>query len=540
MRVFNGASTASPAYFSVDGGNTKLADYGQISDPSDFLNSGVQGPNDPFNEFYTGSTLQTLTAVDIKQLDALGFHTATVATTVIEAFGSTSLVQVGSYFYLDSNSTGSGPQLKYGGSPVAAGQFGVWTPIGTEQTATGYEVAWKVTGADQYGVWNTDSSGNDIANTAVMSGASSTLESLETSFHQDLNGDGLIGVPPHVVIESFGSTSLVEVGQNFYLDNISNGSGPELKYAGAAFVAGQSGAWTPIGAEQTATGYEVAWKVTGADQYGVWNTDSSGNYVSNTAVMSGTSTALELLETSFHQDLNGDGVIGLPATVPTTVIEALGSTSLVEVGNNFYLNSISSGSGPELKYGGAAVAAGQFGGWTPIGTEQTATGYEVAWKVTGADQYGVWNTDSSGNYISNTAIMLGTSPALESIETNFHQDLNGDGVIGIPAAQAASAIPSSSQTVSVMNDTFVFRPGVGADAIESFVSTDTIELDGFSSVTNNALLTALNDAQTGQSQALFQSANGGHDTVINLGNHDSITLTNVHIYDLHASNFIIH
>ena len=36
--------------------------------------------------------------------------------------------------------------------------------------------------------------------------------------------------------------------------------------------------------------------------------------------------------------------------------------------------------------------------WTPIGAEQTASGYEVAWKVTGADQYTVWNTDSSGNY----------------------------------------------------------------------------------------------------------------------------------------------
>jgi YD repeat-containing protein len=34
----------------------------------------VQGPNDPFNEFYTGSTLQQLTAADLKQLDALGFH----------------------------------------------------------------------------------------------------------------------------------------------------------------------------------------------------------------------------------------------------------------------------------------------------------------------------------------------------------------------------------------------------------------------------------------------------------------------------------
>ncbi|WP_051383257.1 NF038122 family metalloprotease [Bradyrhizobium sp. WSM3983] len=74
VRLFQGSSTAPAAYFSLDGGNTKLADYGRNSDPSDFLNSGVQGPNDPFNEYYTGSTLQQLTTVDLTQLDALGFH----------------------------------------------------------------------------------------------------------------------------------------------------------------------------------------------------------------------------------------------------------------------------------------------------------------------------------------------------------------------------------------------------------------------------------------------------------------------------------
>src|SRR5260370_38195099 len=118
----DGANTAPAAYFSVDGGYTKLADYGQNSDPSDFLNSGVQGPNDPFNEYYTGSTLQSLTTVDKEMMDALGFHTITPVTTVIEALGSTSLVQAGSYYYLDSITTGSGPALKNGGCPVLPGQ----------------------------------------------------------------------------------------------------------------------------------------------------------------------------------------------------------------------------------------------------------------------------------------------------------------------------------------------------------------------------------------------------------------------------------
>ena len=58
----------------------------------------------------------------------------------------------------------------------------------------------------------------------------------------------------------------------------------------------------------------------------------------------------------------------------------------------------------ELSYQGAPVVDGQFdqfgGHWVPIGAEQTASGYEVAWKIVGADQYTVWSTDNSGNYLS--------------------------------------------------------------------------------------------------------------------------------------------
>src|SRR5205085_4326599 len=50
-RLFQGSATAPAAYYSLDGGVTKIADYGRTSDSSDFLNSGVQGSKDPFNEF---------------------------------------------------------------------------------------------------------------------------------------------------------------------------------------------------------------------------------------------------------------------------------------------------------------------------------------------------------------------------------------------------------------------------------------------------------------------------------------------------------
>ena len=210
--------------------------------------------------------------------------------TTIEAFGSTSLVEDGSFYFLHPNG-GSAVELSYAGAPVVDGQFdqfgGPWAPIGAEQTANGFEVAWKIAGADRYTVWNTDNSGNYVSSVFdVASGSSAAVESLETSFQQDLNSDGWIGPPPPppTVIENFGSTSLVSDGSNYFL-HPTGGSAVALSYGGSPVVAGQfdqfGGHWVPIGAEQTASGYEVAWKITGADQYTVWNTDSSGNYVSS-------------------------------------------------------------------------------------------------------------------------------------------------------------------------------------------------------------------------------------------------------------------
>jgi serralysin len=440
--LFSASATAPAAYFSIDGGNSKLADFGQGSDSGDFLNSGVQGSNDPFDEFYSNSTIQNLTSVDKELLDVLGFD-LTLPTIAIEANGSTRLTEVGTHFYL-YGSGGSGPSLKYASTDVMAGQFGSWTPIGAEvTTGSGYEVAWENGSADQYTVWNTDSSGNFLSDTlGVVSGIDYAFESLEPSFHQDLNHDGLIGLPKTVIADN-GTTSLTEVGNRFFLYADSNpGSGPSLKYAGADVVAGEFGPWTPMGAAVTASGYEVAWKNAGADQYAVWNTDGSGNLSSlATGVVSGSDYALESLEPSLKLDLNGDGLIG----PPKTVISDNATTSLTEVGNRFFLYADSNpGSGPSLKYAGMDVVVGEFGAWMPIGAAVTASGYEVAWKNAVADQYVVWNTDGSGNLSSlATGVVSGTSTASETLEPSFKLDLNGDGNIGVTVPSGAIAELSS-------------------------------------------------------------------------------------------------
>ena len=360
-----------------------------------------------------------------------------VIQTDTSSFGSTSLAEIGNNYFLFAAGGTTGPELQYNGAAVTSGEFGSWNPIGAVQTANGYEVAWKNTGTGQYTVWTTDSNGNYTGNLiGAVSGNSYALESLEPVFNQDLNGDGVTGLNPLVIqtdTSSFGSTSLAEIGNNYFLFAAGGTTGPELQYNGAAVTSGEFGSWNPIGAVQTANGYEVAWKNTSTGQYTVWTTDSNGNYTGNLiGAVSGNSYALESFEPVFNQDLNGDGVTGLNPLVIQTDTNSFGSTSLAEIGNNYFLFASGGTTGPELQYNGAAVTSGKFGSWNPIGAVQTANGYEVAWQNTSTGQYTVWTTDSNGNYTGNLiGAVSGNSYALESLEPVFNQDLNGDGSVGL-------------------------------------------------------------------------------------------------------------
>ena len=81
-----------------------------------------------------------------------------------------------------------------------------------------------------------------------------------------------------------------------------------------------------------------------------------------------------------------------------TIIESSGTTTLATDGTYYYLQ-IGNGPTVELSYNGAPVTVGEFGAWTPIAVQQTATGYEVALEEVGANLFGVWTTDASGNYV---------------------------------------------------------------------------------------------------------------------------------------------
>ena len=194
------------------------------------------------------------------------------------------------------------------------------------------------------------------------------METLETSFHQDLNGDGTIGPPPPTVVEAFGATILGISGNQYVMNPVAGGTGPALKFNGSTVTVGQFGAWTPIAAEQVSGGYEIAFKNSSLGSYIVWNTDSNGAYTASaTAVVAGSDFGLETLETSFHQDLNGDGRLSAVVDLGTSSADTLnltGQTAVTTVNLSSNTAQVSAGlNQPSLSFIGApdAITLGTAG-----------------------------------------------------------------------------------------------------------------------------------------------------------------------------------
>jgi hypothetical protein len=174
-------------------------------------------------------------------------------------------------------------------------------------------------------------------------------------------------------------------------------------------------------------------------------------------------------------------VVTAPALVIKTDTGSYGSTSLAELGNNYFLYASGTTTGPELNDGGTPVQAG--GAWAPIGAVETTSGYEVAWQLTGTNEFTIWNTDSDGNFISDTiGSVSGTSVALEQAETTFNQDLNGDGVFGLYAApgttiQISQPLGGTSGAATIGSQATLELAAGDSASITFATSTGLLKLD---------------------------------------------------------------
>ena len=382
VRSTSVGGTGSTAYFSVDNGVTKLGTWNNNpnnGDLGDWYPSGpAAGGHDAANDYSSPGVINAFSASDITLMQALGWTVASgPAAPAITSFSPDS----GTIGDRITNAT----ILILTGTAVANSTVNVYDGV----TLLGIATA-NASGAWSFTTGTLANATHSFTATDTVSGGTSPASATFA-----VMVDTAAPVAPTIATDAIVNTNEVMLtGAAEANCTVKVYDGTTL--LGSAITNG-SGAWS----------YTTSPLANGPHAFTATATDAAGN----------TSLASQPV----------DPIVG--TVVP---IETVGSTSLVEIGNNFFLDSISSGSGPELTVAGVAVTAGQYGGWTPIGAEQTATGYEIAWKVTGADQYSVWTTDSNGNYTSNGAIVSGTSATLESFETSFHQDLNGDGIIGVP------------------------------------------------------------------------------------------------------------
>ena len=338
--------------------------------------------------------------------------------------------------------------------------------------------------ADPYGkyvLWITDGTSagtSEVAVPGAYTGGSGLTPTDITAFQPP---------PAPITIATNGVTSLVQIGSQYELEAVSSGSGPFLKYQGSTVTAGEFPGWTPVGAEKTATGYEVAWSLLGANEYTVWNTDNNGAYTgAATGVLSGASYALQKLESSFGEDLNGDGTIG-PTVAKPPAASDFNKDSFSDI---LWQNTSGQAAVWELNGSnviGSALVGGNPGpSWKEIGTgDFNGDGKsDILWQ-NASGQAAVW--EMNGTTVSAAALIGGNpGPSWKEIGTG---DFNGDGHSDILWQNA-----SGQAAVWEMNGTNRVAGGsqpVGANPGPSWKEIGTGDFNG-----------------DGRSDILWQNANG--------------------------------
>ena len=246
-----------------------------VSFSGDFNNDGIVDT----------STAQSVT-IDAQKLQnvKLDFASDTYIPPAIETAGTTTLSLDSNGKYLAKNSTSS-INLKYNGNDFKPTTFAGWSIVGAEIVGTDVNQMWKSTGGQFWYSTNTNN-GNIITNVVRK----------EFEFQQDFNGNGQIGG-----IENAGTTTLSLNSAGKYTATNSNTT-IDLIYNGSNFGPTTFAGWSIIGAEIVGSDVKQVWK--NGSQYWYSTNTSTGNSVAD----------ISTYESSFEQDLNGDGVITRPAT----------------------------------------------------------------------------------------------------------------------------------------------------------------------------------------------------------------------------------
>ena len=149
----------------------------------------------------SAAQLITLESVYQQDLNLDGSIGSSVA--IIENTGNASLLHNNQGYQIQLQDQ-SIQLVRYQGQPVNRDTFAGWSAIAAESTDTGFRLIWEHTNG-QYGEWHTDREGNFQSSDSP---SAAQLITLESSFQQDLNLDGVIGSSA-AIIEDKGNVSLL-------------------------------------------------------------------------------------------------------------------------------------------------------------------------------------------------------------------------------------------------------------------------------------------------------------------------------------------
>ena len=135
------------------------------------------------------------------------------------------------------------------------------------------------------------------------------------------------------------------------------------------------------------------------------------------------------IENDYQQDFNNDGTIGTSSAYTTT--ETKGNITLAKdaSGHGFIKDSNSSSYIGITGGAGNSLGDNTWAGWSLIGAESINGTNKTIWKST-SNTFWIANHDSSWVLVGSEAGTK-TMTEIEAKETDFQQDLNNDGIIGI-------------------------------------------------------------------------------------------------------------
>ncbi len=352
--------------------------------------------------------------------------------------------------------------LQVGGGAIVSGQFAGFAPVAVETISGGYEVMFQ--SASSFVGLDFDASGNFTqAATSLLAGSSYALESLETGFARDLNGDGTTG-PKISSIASNGAFGIANIADEF---EITSGGVQQaiLQVGGSAIISGQFAGFAPVAVEASYGGYEVMFQ-SGSSFVGL-NFNASGNFTqAATSVLAGSSYALQSLEPGFGKNLNGDTVIG-----PTTSnIDVNSTVSLVSEADAFVVISSGQPTQAVLQVAGSQIVSGNFAGFTPVAVLANSGGYEVMFK-SGTSFIGL-EFNTSGNFVSAATSLLSSGTyALESLDSAFNISLDSAGPIG-PVLSGISY--NGPYTLQREADEFTIRSNASLEVVLKVAGTPIV------------------------------------------------------------------